>query len=132
MCNEHKPYLSKNEPTGATKIFEKQCQFPECTNIYRGVGASKYCEEHQKQQYKKELLKMKDVELKKEHQENAKSNVIIDHSYTKATMIKSECPCGRKFDVQLIPGVYIYPKYCMEHRNIYRRNQLDERLANDK
>jgi len=125
-----KPYLSKNEPTGATKIFEKQCQYPECTTMYFGVGASKYCAEHQKNEYKKELLKMKDNEAKKEYEENAKSNNIIEHSHTKTTQMTATCPCGRHFNITLIPDVHIYPKYCPEHRNIYRRQQLEERLAN--
>jgi hypothetical protein len=126
---KNKPYLSKNEPLGAKKKFEKQCQFPGCSNTYWGVGASKYCEEHQKQEYKKELLKMKEDEAKREYEDNNLSNIIIEHTNDKATHITRTCPCGKIYKLTLFPSVHIYPRYCPEHRNVHRRKKLEEELA---
>ena len=32
------------------------------------------------------------------------------------------CPtCGKDFDVLIMPNVYVYPKYCEDHRNEWKR-----------
>ena len=126
--NKDTKYLSINDPLGAKKTFTKQCQYPSCDEEYIGVGASKYCGEHRKQEYKKHILKLKDKAVKEEIEFNNKSNTTIIHEFDKATPKMMMCPCGAIFDVMLIPGVTKYPKYCNEHRNIYRRQQLEMKL----
>lgn len=124
-------YLSKNAPLGAKKKYMKPCQYPGCKEEFMGIGASKYCEEHQKPEYKKKLIKMKEAELEAEWEEHSKSNTTVEHTYEKATEVDRECPCGATFKIKLFPNVDIYPKYCEEHRSVYRRQQLEKRLAKE-
>jgi hypothetical protein len=121
-------YLSKNAPLGAKKKYMKQCQYPDCEEIFMGIGASKYCDLHQKPEYKKKLIQMKDAILEAEYEEFSKSNTTIHHAHDKATEIELVCPCGQHFKTKLYPNVDTYPKYCEEHRNVYRRQLLEKKL----
>jgi len=110
---------------------QKVCKFPGCKVEYMGVGAAKYCDEHRKPEYRKFINMIKrEQELKEqtEVEKGEKSNQLIQHEKTIATEDTRVCPCGKAFTIKLYPNVEVYPKFCEEHRNPYRREKLLEEL----
>jgi len=113
---------------------EKTCKFPGCKEKFMGVGAAKYCEEHRKPEYRKfiNMIKREKEEAEMtEVEKGEKSNQIIKHEETISTEDTRVCPCGKEFKIKLYPNVDVYPKYCEEHRNPYRREQLLKKLEEE-
>ena len=113
-----------------TKV--KKCQFPGCEIQFEGIGASKYCEEHRKTMYRKVLNIVKDLEKNKTVSTKPKperSNQIIIHSHSMATPHIATCPCGKDFELILYPSVDIYPRFCEDHRNPFKRDRLLTQLG---
>ncbi len=59
-------------------------------------------------------------------------NQILLHNFQNAS--ERQCPCQllgceQSFSVTLIPNQILYPKYCDEHRNSYRRQNFLRILA---
>lgn len=53
-------------------------------------------------------------------------NRIVLHNFTGAVEQKMVCDhpgCGARFDVVLIPGQIVYPKWCPQHRTPFRRRE---------
>ncbi len=98
------------------KLREKRCQYPGCGKIFFGIHISKYCHEHRKDRYRiRKRATPEDVNLK---------NQTIKHQYTEVVTMIMDCDlegCGHEFEVKIYPRQYVYPKYCPEHRNEYRR-----------
>ena len=106
------------------KKLKKICQFPGCGCEFMGVGPAKYCEEHKKTKHRPFLNKL--IKEKKESllpkQENC--NQEIKHNYSVPTKVNIECGlegCCNTFDITLLPRTYVYPKFCQEHVNSYKR-----------
>ena len=113
---------------------EKVCRFPGCKEKFMGVGAAKYCEEHRKPEYRKfiNMIKREQEEAEMtEVEKGEKSNQIIKHDESISTMQTRTCPCGKEFKIKLYPNIDIYPKFCEEHRNPYRREQLLQQLEEE-
>jgi hypothetical protein len=54
-------------------------------------------------------------------------NQIILHNYRKAVEKTCDCQllgCRQEFPVTLIPNQVLYPKYCVEHRSEFRRENF--------
>ena len=98
----------------------KRCKYPNCGEIIMGYGQRKYCHEHSKDEYKKELYH--DKYRKQESVIFDIENQRIDHKFFEVVtrIYKCEC-CGEKFEIKILPRVYVYPKFCEEHRNEWRR-----------
>jgi hypothetical protein len=98
------------------KLREKRCQYPDCGKIFFGIHISKYCHEHRKDRYRiRKRATPEDINLK---------NQTIKHSYTEVISMSMDCNlegCSHEFDVKIFPRQFVYPKYCTEHRNEYRR-----------
>lgn len=110
-------FIKKDRP-----LFDKVCEFPECGVHYQGTQRAKYCHEHRKGKYRKVIDKEKNDLKKREMIEN-NQNVTINHSYNVLVNVLVECECcSNKFQITILPDVFVYPKYCEEHRNEYRRN----------
>lgn len=109
---------SKNQ-----NLKTKVCQFPNCNAEFQGRGKAKYCEEHRKTKYKKVL-----------YQSNTSngigdSNMYINHKNVEATKIIRTCGlkgCDEEYELTVIPNQYVYPKYCVTHRNEYKRKFFTE------
>lgn len=100
------------------------CVFPNCKKEFMGGKTAKYCEEHKKDKYKDILYYNKYQEKKRKERitNQNKNNQIIRHSFFKGQRIIYNCQCcGEPFEFVLLPRVYVYPKYCKEHRNEFRR-----------
>jgi len=109
---------------------EKTCKFPGCNNKFVGVGSRKFCDEH-----KDPKLRATKIDNSAKKAEKIRlaadwdlSNQIIKHNFLEGTETIQTCPCGKKFKVILFPNQYVYPKYCEEHRNPYRRKLLNDKL----
>jgi hypothetical protein len=95
----------------------KKCAFPGCSVRFFGRGKTKYCEEHKKNKHYFELYhknRIKKIDI----------NQIIRHEelYCKTIMLKCSIEnCFSHFNITLIPGVYVYPKYCPDHRSEHKR-----------
>jgi hypothetical protein len=113
---------------------KKTCQFPGCEEHFEGIGASKYCMEHRKPMYRKVLNMVKAAEKEDipDTVQPEKSNQIIIHSHSIATVHIATCPCGQPFELMLYPNIDIYPKFCEKHRNPYQRERLMQELENKK
>ena len=120
--------MSKNRPQGAKKKYTKICQFPGCGDEYEGIGASKYCDEHQKPEYKKILADMKLAKDQDMFDFYNESNIEIHHNYGKSTPTLRICPCGKQYTLVLFPGVSVYSGFCEEHRVPHRREILRAEL----
>jgi hypothetical protein len=114
-----------------TKV--KKCKFPGCNVEFEGIGAAKYCEEHRKPEYRKQINEIIAEKKNKETNNDApeKSNMIVDHDHKVATVETFTCLCGREYKVKLFPNIDIYPKFCEEHRNPYKRDMLLKDLGHD-
>jgi hypothetical protein len=100
------------------KFKEKRCMYPGCDKIFHGIHISKYCVEHRKDRYRiRKRTKPEDVNLK---------NQTIPHRYTTVVEQTMTCAleqCENQFSIKIFPRQYIYPKFCPDHRNEYRRER---------
>lgn len=118
------------------RLKEKRCAFPatenkKCNKIFYGTARAIYCMEHRKRKYRNHIDKMRGKGIEAEKKSN---NQIINHTITDNKQVyKLNCQvkgCGKEFIVELTPKIFIYPKYCEEHRNEYKRRrflQLNEK-----
>ena len=99
------------------KLKQKHCAFPDCGVAFVGRGKAKYCSEHRKPKYRKDLYKQND--------NNGEGIVIIEHEEVYATKTIRECGldgCSNEYEINLVPRLFEYPHFCEIHRNEYRRN----------
>jgi hypothetical protein len=121
--------ITLNKDTNRSKNQEQKemlCQYPGCTTKFIGRGKRKYCDEHRKDKYKKNLYRK---EMKK-----IGDNTYIKHNNDECILIIKKCGlkhCDNEFEIKLIPNQYIYPKYCEEHRNKFKRDNFIKRNNNE-
>ncbi len=112
-------------PKGGVKYEQlklKPCQYPGCEEWYMGTGTSKYCTEHRKRKYRKEIDKIQNA-LRKNV---ASPNRTYKHCFKSSTTETYNCECcGTPFELTIYPNIYVYPKYCPEHRNEFKRKLFD-------
>ena len=51
-------------------------------------------------------------------------NIIFRHNYTESMDLTFKCcleGCNESFVIRVFPKQYIYPRFCEEHRNDFRR-----------
>ena len=98
------------------KLREKKCQYPGCGKIFFGIHISKYCPEHRQDRYRiRKRTKPEDVNIK---------NQTYKHNYTEVVTMVLSCALGslrQSVRGKVYPRQYIYPKYCPDHRNEYKR-----------
>lgn len=94
----------------------KKCQFPGCMDEFEAKGKTKYCREHQKQEYKKILYQ------RFESSGIGEANMLIDDAVEPNIVRMCDVKgCDNTYEIEIIPGQQIYSKYCSEHRNRYKR-----------
>lgn len=115
------------------KLVEKSCAFVDldgvkCEEVFFGTGKSMYCSEHRKAMYRKIIDKEK-IDNKNQYIKENTANLTFQHTYNKPETIIFACSlegCCETFEIKINPNIYIYPKYCQEHRNEYRRQRFNE------
>ena len=111
--------VSKGRKSTPQKIKEKNCAFPGCGVLFMGLGKAKYCEEHRKAKYRKELYKQND--------NKGEAIIHIEHDEVYAKKVMRVCEldgCDCEFEIILLPRLFEYPRYCVEHRNTFKRNHF--------
>ena len=101
------------------KLKKKNCAFPGCNVEFIGRGKAKYCDEHRKAKYRKELYKKND--------NNGEGIANIEHDEVYAKTVTRVCGlegCNNEYTLTLIPRLSDYPNYCEDHRNEYRRKMF--------
>lgn len=114
---------SKNQP-----LKQRTCQFPGCEVEFMGRGKTKYCDEHRKPEYRSQLYGRSATEsVVNDIHGNPipplELNITIKHTYIEAIRMDRECDCcGKTYRIVVIPSQYVYPRYCEDHRNEWKRN----------
>lgn len=104
----------------------KICQEPGCGKEFWGHPIAKYCELHRDIRFRQRRRRVyESVDVK---------NQIFNHKFHEVTDVEFACQlpgCGRKYKIRVFPKQYVYPKYCEEHRNEFRRESFlrEQRLA---
>jgi hypothetical protein len=109
-------------------LKSKTCSFPGCQEIFMGTAKSKYCLEHRKKEYRKIIDEGK-VEKKKldEISNNNNQNQIIKHEFSESVTMVLPCQlegCQEEFTIKVYPKTFLYPKYCPQHRNSFKRKMF--------
>lgn len=108
------------------RVKLKNCQEPGCGAEYWGHPISKYCELHRdiKNRQKKRKRYIPDLTI----------NMIFNHEFKEPTKVEFECHapgCKVKYWIRAEPKLYVYPKYCEEHRNRYKRELFMRKTGKD-
>lgn len=98
------------------RIKLKVCQEPGCGREFWGHPIAKYCELHRdiKQRQKQ----------KKEFDSIESKNMLFRHAYTDVVEITFQCcleGCQSDFTIKVFPKQFLYPRFCLEHRNDFKR-----------
>lgn len=103
----------------------KYCQYQGCDRQYFGYGMAKYCEIHTNPKMRERKRRVYDpVTL---------NNVVIHAHRIVGEMIELDCGlpgCTEKVRFQIYSRQMVYPKYCTEHRNEYRRQLFERQRKN--
>jgi len=111
--------MSNNRKGTPQRTKKKHCVFPGCDVEFIGMGKAKYCEEHRKAKYRKELYKKND--------NDGGAIINITHSELHSTEVEMTCSlkgCNNTYSITLIPKLFEYSNYCPEHRNEYKRERF--------
>lgn len=97
----------------------KICQEPGCGKEFWGHPIAKYCELHRDirfRQRRKRVYESVDVR-----------NQVFNHKFHEVTDVEFACQvpgCNRRYIIHVFPKQYVYPKYCEEHRNEFKRESF--------
>jgi hypothetical protein len=99
------------------KTKQRLCQYPGCDKeFFTQSPIQKYCDVHTKPEMRHRIKpKMDDISLE---------NRIIKHDYHQVTSMQLICQlegCGKQYRVPIYPRQFVYPRFCEEHRNEYKR-----------
>lgn len=101
------------------RIKLKVCVETGCGKEFWGHPIAKYCETHRD-------IKAR-VKVKKEEVLAEDKNITFKHNYTDAVQLRFICcleGCQNQYLISIHPKQYIYPRFCFEHRNDYRREHF--------
>jgi len=105
------------------KLILKKCAFPGCKIKQKMTACARYCTEHRQRKYRK-LIDAVKIAAKKAEEEARNPNQTIKHNYTSPICIMMKCKldgCNKEFEIKILPSIYIYPRYCQDHRNDFKR-----------
>ena len=127
--------VSKNKKR--ERLIEKRCVFVDvddkrCKTIFFGIGKAKFCKLHRQPKFRKIIDRHKIAAKKKSIIENT-ANFTIQHKHTEAVEITRNCDaCNCEYTLVLYPSTYIYPKFCSEHRNEFKRKYYLSNVGSEK
>ena len=105
------------------KLILKKCAFPGCKIKQKMTACARYCTKHRQRKYRK-LIDAVKIAAKKAEEEARNPNQTIKHNYTSPICIMMKCKldgCNKEFEVKILPNVFVYPKFCENHRNSWKR-----------
>lgn len=99
------------------RVKLKKCQEPGCNREFWGHPIAKYCDLHKDIKARQKPKKIiSNFEL---------NNMYLKHSYNSSVEVKFKCcldGCDNVYSIKLFPKQYVYPRFCLEHRNDFKRN----------
>ena len=98
------------------KINNLFCKF--CGKKFEGFHNGKYCQDHKS-------AKSRGIVKKKKIFHN--TNMIIKYNGFDLKEESRKCSldgCKKEYNITLIPGQSIYPKYCEQHRSNFKRSMF--------
>jgi len=101
------------------RLKHKVCQEPGCGKEFIGHPIAKYCEFHRNIANR--------TRKTKEYEAVDVKNFVFKHGFTEVTELELSCQlpnCNNKYTVKIFPKQYIYPKFCVTHRNEYKRDSF--------
>jgi hypothetical protein len=96
------------------RIKLKICQY--CGKEFWGHPIAKYCELHRDVKQREKT--------KKSPEPGDSNNKTHQHEYIEVVEENWICElegCGKEYVVKIFPKQYVYPRFCEEHRNEFRR-----------
>ena len=106
------------------RVKFKVCLEPGCGKDFWGHPIAKYCEEHRDIKCRvkpiKESISTEDLNLVLSYNNEEPEDKILQCSLD---------GCNTPYSVHLIPKQTIYPRYCQEHRNEFKRNLFIKNLT---
>ena len=99
------------------RIKLKVCQYPKCGREFWGHPIAKYCELHRD-------IKNRAKYQKKEFERVDVKNMVFKHNYMEVLELEFLCSlegCSTAYRIKVFPKQYVYPRFCEEHRNDFRR-----------
>ena len=98
------------------RIKLKVCQEPGCGREFWGHPIAKYCELHRD---------IKNRQKQKKDFDNIETrNMVFRHNFTEVIESEFQCcltGCDAKFEIKVFPKQYVYPRFCLAHRNDFKR-----------
>lgn len=107
----------------------KKCAFPGCDKQEPMTGKGCYCLVHRDRKYRK-IIDADKIAIKKAEEEKQNPNQIIKHNYNNPVLLMMKCQvpgCGQEFEIKIFPNIFLYPKYCTDHRNEYKRQMFQKK-----
>lgn len=108
--------------TTVKKVREKTCVYKDCGKKFIGYANAKYCPFHKDPKNREVVKKVEEV----------KESEIFRFPYDvdKKTIIERQCDCcGVSYKLPIFPLMRDYPRFCDNHRNVYRRKFYREQQA---
>lgn len=109
VCKVQLPKYKKKK-----RIKLKICQY--CGKEFWGHPIAKYCELHRDVKQREKT--------KKPTEPLDANNRVFEHEYLEVVEQEFTCEldgCGKTFMVKVFPKQFVYPRYCDEHRNEFKR-----------
>lgn len=101
------------------RIKLKVCQEPGCGREFWGHPIAKYCELHRD---------IKNRQKQKKDFDNIETrNMVFRHNFTEVIESEFQCcliGCGDQFEIKVFPKQYVYPRFCLSHRNDFKRTNF--------
>jgi len=108
-------HLEKHRP--------KTCSFPGCGKEELMTGQQTYCTEHRRDKYIKIKRTMKRAEDKRTETIQSANYEVVNKLWD--TLVQThKCQldgCNNAFEVRIVSGINILPRFCNEHRNEWKR-----------
>ena len=110
--------------TKKNRVKHKICQEPGCAKEFWGHPIAKYCELHRdiKLRVKPEKIVIQANEV----------NLEINHENKEPKEEQVVCSldgCNALYNIMLFPKQTIYPKFCPEHRNEFKRSTFMKNMT---
>lgn len=101
------------------RIKLKVCQEPGCGREFWGHPIAKYCELHRD---------IKNRQKQKKDFDNIETrNMVFRHNFTEVIESSFLCclkGCDSTFEIKVFPKQFVYPRFCLDHRNDYKRQHF--------
>ena len=107
-------------------LKKKLCAFPGCKVEEKMTGRGKFCKEHRKKKYRK-IIDADVIVSRKAEEDALNPNQTIVHKFTDPVKMVLTCDlggCNEEFTITIQPKTSVYPKYCKEHRNPFKREMF--------